>query len=62
MTLKSKFKINKVRRVMRLKDNDFESAPYIVYKVTGPRKLVKYFVTRKDATAWVKQYTSTAVQ
>ena len=46
---------------MRLKDNDFESAPYIVYKVTGPRKLVKYFVTRKDATEWVKQYTSRSI-
>ncbi len=61
MTLKSKFKINKVRRVMKLKDNDFQPAAYIVYKVTGPRKLVKYFVTRKDATEWVKQYTSRSI-
>jgi len=61
MSLKSKFKINKVRRVMRLKDNDFDPAAYIVYKVTGPRKLVKYFVTRKDATEWVKQYTSRSI-
>jgi hypothetical protein len=61
MTLKSKFKINKVRRVMKMKDNDFQPAAYIVYKVTGPRKLVKYFVTRKDATEWVKQYTSRSI-
>ncbi len=61
MSLKSKFKINKVRRVMKMKDNDFQPAAYIVYKVTGPRKLVKYFVTRKDATEWVKQYTSRSI-
>ena len=57
MSLKSKFKINKVRRVMRLKDNDFDPAAYIVYKVTGPRKLKKYFTHKKYATDWVKLVT-----
>lgn len=55
---KSKYKITKVRRVLRLADNEFEPATYFMYKVTGPLKLVKYFVTKKDATAWVKDYTT----
>ncbi len=52
------FKITKVRRVLRLADNDFVPDTYIMYKVSGPRKLVKYFTTKKDATAWVKDYTA----
>ena len=52
------FKISKVKRVLRLADNGFEPTNYIVYKVTGPRKLVKYFGYKKDATAWVKDYTT----
>jgi hypothetical protein len=52
------FKITKVRRVLRLADNDFVPDTYIMYKVSGPRKLVKYFTTKKAATAWVKDYTA----
>lgn len=52
------FKITKVRRVLKLKSNDFQPATYNVYKVSGPRKLVKYFGLKKDATAWVKNYTT----
>ena len=52
------FKITKVRRVLKLKSNDFQPATYNVYKVSGPRKLVKYFTLKKDATAWVKDYTT----
>ena len=52
------FKISKVRRVLRLVDNDFNPATYFVYKVSGPRKLVKYFTLKKDATAWVKNFTN----
>jgi hypothetical protein len=52
------FKITKVRRVLRLKENDFVPSTYFVYKVSGPRKLVKYFGYKKDATAWVKDYTT----
>jgi len=52
------FKISKVRRVLRLVDNDFNPATYFVYKVSGPRKLVKYFTLKKDATAWVKDVTT----
>ena len=59
MSIKSKFKIVKVRRVLKLASNDFNAATYEVYKVTGPRKLVKYFALKKDATAWVKLVTDT---
>jgi len=52
------FKISKVKRVLRLADNGFEPDTYIMYKVSGPRKLVKYFAYKKDATAWVKDYTT----
>lgn len=52
------FKISKVKRVLRLAANGFEPTNYIVYKVTGPRKLVKYFGYKKDATAWVKDVTT----
>ena len=52
------FKITKVKRVLRLADNNFEPDTYIMYKVSGPRKLVKYFGYKKDATAWVKDYTT----
>ena len=54
MSNKSKFGINKVRRVLRMKDNDYEPAMYEVWKVSGPRGFKKYFTTKKDATAYVK--------
>lgn len=57
MSLKSKYKITKVRRVMKLASNDFNAATYEVYKVTGPRKLKKYFTHKKYATDWVKLVT-----
>ena len=56
MSLKSKFKITKVRRVLKFEGTERET--YIVWKVTGPRKVGGYFVTRKDATEWVRKYTS----
>jgi hypothetical protein len=52
------FKISKVKRVLRLADNGFEPDTYIVYKVSGPRGFKKYFTLKKDATAWVKNYTT----
>lgn len=58
---KSKYQIKKVRRVLRLKSNEFEPATYNVWKVSGPRRLVKYFTTKKDATAFVKKYTDNTV-
>jgi hypothetical protein len=52
------FKVQKVKRVLRLPITKFEPANYIVYKVSGPRKLVKYFGFKKDAEAWVKDFTT----
>lgn len=54
MSKKNKYSVKKVRRVMRMKDNEFEPATYEVWKVSGPRKFVKYFVTKKDAQAFIK--------
>ena len=53
----SKFKIQKVKRVLRLSVNGFNPAQYIVYKVTGPN-VKKYFGLKKNAEAWVKDYTT----
>ena len=52
------FKVSKVRRVLRLVDNGFNPATYFVYKVSGPRGFQKFFTLKKDATAWVKNWTS----
>ena len=58
---KNKFSVKKVRRVMRMKSENFEPATYEVWKVSGPRKFVKYFVTKKDATAFVKRMNDTTM-
>ena len=59
VNVKSSYEIKKVRKVMKMKDNNFEPATYEIFKVTGPNKLVKYFVSRKDAKAFVDSYTDT---
>jgi hypothetical protein len=56
---KSAYTIKKVRRVMRMKDNEFEPATYEIFKVSGPKKFVKYFCSRKDAKAFIDTYTDT---
>lgn len=56
---KSKFSIKKVRKVMRMKDNNFEPATYEIYKVSGPKGFKKYFVSRKDAKDFIDGYTDT---
>jgi hypothetical protein len=53
---KTGFKVTKVVRVLRLKD--VESYRAIVYKVTGPNGLVKFFNFKKNATDWVTNYTT----
>ena len=45
MSNKSKFGIKKVRRVLSMKDNNYEPAMYEVWKVSGPRGFKKYFTT-----------------
>jgi hypothetical protein len=61
MSKKNKFSVKKVRRVMRMKSENFEPATYEVWKVSGPRKFVKYFVTKKDAQAFIKSHTDTTM-
>jgi hypothetical protein len=58
---KNKFSVKKVRRVMRMADNEFEPATYEVWKVSGPRKFVKYFVTKKDAQSFIKGMNDTTM-
>ena len=57
MSKKNKYSVKKVRRVMRMKSEGFEPTTYEVWKVSGPRKFVKYFVTKKDAQAFIKSHT-----
>ena len=59
VNVKNQYIIKKVQKVMRMKDNNFEPATYEIFKVTGPKKFVKYFVSRKDAKAFVDSYTDT---
>ena len=61
MSKKNKFSIKKVRKVMRMKDNNFEPATYEVWKVSGPRNFRKYFVTKKDGQAFIKSHTDTTM-
>ena len=58
---KNKFSVKKVRRVMRMKDNNFEPATYEVWKVSGPRNFRKYFVTKKDGQAFIKKMNDTTM-
>ena len=59
VNLKKNYTIKKVNRVMKMKENDFEPATYEVYKVSGPKKFVKYFCSRTDAKAFIDSYTDT---
>lgn len=58
---KVKFGINKVNRVLRMKEDNFKPAMYEVWKVSGPRGFKKYFTTKKDATAYVKSMNDTTM-
>ena len=56
---KSLYEIKKVKRVMRMKSEGFEPTSFEVYKVSGPNKFRKYFVSRKDAKSFIDGYTDT---
>ena len=58
---KSKYSIKKVNRVMRMKSEDFEPTTFEVWKVSGPKGFRKYFVTKKDAQAYVSKITDTTL-
>ena len=57
VTVKSNYKIKSVTKELRLKENQYEPYDYILYKVTSPNKEVKYFSSKKDATAYVNKLT-----
>ena len=57
--VKSNYSIKKVKRVMRMKGEDFEPTTFEVFKVSGPNKFKKYFVSRKDAKSFIDKYTDT---
>ena len=57
VNVKSNYKIKSVTKELKLKENKYEPFDYILYKVTSPNKDVKYFSSRKDATAYVNKIT-----
>jgi hypothetical protein len=59
LNVKSNYSIKKVKRVMRMKGEDFEPTTFEVFKVSGPNKFKKYFVSRKDAKSFIDKYTDT---
>lgn len=61
MSQKSQFSIKKVIKVYRMLDNELQPERYEVWKLSGPHGFVKHFVTKKDAQAYLKSYTSTKI-
>ena len=59
VNVKSNYDIKKVKRVMRMKNEGFEPISFEVFKVSGPNKFKKYFVSRKDAKFFIENYTDT---
>ena len=59
VNVKSNYDIKKVKRVMRMKSESFEPTTFEVFKVTGPNKFKKYFVSRKDAKSYIDTMTDT---
>lgn len=57
LNIKKNYEIKKVKRVMRMKSENFVPTTFEVYKVTGPNKFKKYFVNRKDAKAYIDKMT-----
>lgn len=58
LNVKSNYKIKSVTKELKLKENKYEPFDYILYKVTSPNKDIKYFSSRKDATAYVNRLTN----
>jgi hypothetical protein len=57
VNIKKNYEIKKVKRVMRVKEEKYVPTTFEVYKVTGPNKFKKYFVSRKDAKAYIDKMT-----
>lgn len=52
------FKVKKVKRVLKFKGVPDKGTMYEVWKVTGPRGLVKYFNFKYKALEWIKNHTT----
>lgn len=61
VNVKSNYTIKKVQKVMRMKTEGFKPTNYEVFKVSGPNGFKKFFVSRKDATEYIKKHTDTKV-
>jgi hypothetical protein len=59
VNIKKNYEIKKVRKVMRMKENNFEPATYEIFKVSGPNKFKKYFCSRTDAKSYIDKITDT---
>jgi hypothetical protein len=55
MSQKSKFNIKKVTKVLALAEENFVPYRYILYKVSGPNDINKFFTTRKDAQSFINK-------
>lgn len=55
MSQKSKFNIKKVTKVLALAEENFVPYRYILYKVSGPNDIKKFFTTRKDAQSFINK-------
>lgn len=61
VNVKSNYSVKKMNKVMRMRSEGFEPTNYEVFKVTGPNGFKKFFVSRKDATEYIKKHTNTKV-
>lgn len=61
VNVKSNYSVKKMNKVMRMRSEGFEPTNYEVFKVTGPNGFKKFFVSRKDATEYIKKHTDTKV-
>lgn len=62
VNVKSNYSVKKMNKVMRMKTEGFKPTNYEVFKVTGPNGFKKFFVSRKDATEYVKKMVNTKVE
>jgi hypothetical protein len=57
-SIKSGFKVKKVKRVLKFKGVPSKGTMYEIYRVTGPKGLVKDFRFKYEATAWINRVTA----
>ena len=57
-SIKSQFKVKKVKRCLKFRGVPSNAEMYIVYEVSGPRGLKKVFNYKYKALEWIKNYTT----